>query len=173
MITVVAGTNRQNSNSEKVASKYAEMLSASGAATELLLLKDLPADFAFVDVFGEKRMEMNDLISRYFSKAEKFVFIVPEYNGGFPGVLKSLIDAVPTEDFRDKKAGLIGLSAGRTGGLMPMDQLTSILNYLRVSVHFCKPKLSSIQDLMNDDGDLTDEPSIALLQEHAEYIKNF
>lgn len=97
---------------------------------------------------------------------DKLIFVVPEYNGGFPGILKAFIDACPSNVFYGKKAGLIGLSAGRSGSLRAMDQLTNVLNYLQVNVYFAKPKLSGIDDLVKSE-ELVDTESLDILKKHA------
>src|SRR5690606_14800672 len=66
---------------------------------------------------------------RYLIPADKFVFIMPEYNGSFPGILKLMMD---NSDIRKcwwyKKAMLAGLADGRAGNLRGLDHMTNILN---------------------------------------------
>ncbi len=45
---------------------------------------------------------------------QKFIFIIPEYNGTFPGVLKAMIDNSDIIRYH-KKAILTGVSSGRAG----------------------------------------------------------
>ena len=55
------------------------------------------------------------------------------------------------KDFNHKKAALVGVSSGHAGALRPLDQFTSVLHYLQVEVYSGKPKLSSIEALLDDD----------------------
>lgn len=169
MITIICGTNRIGSNSEKIAYIYNNLLPEE---SQVLCLKDLPADFVFADTFGEGSEEFQRIVKKHITDAEKFIFIIPEYNGGFPGVLKAFIDAVHPENFYDKKAALVGISSGHTGALRPMDQFSDILHYLRVEVLSAKPKLSGIEKLMEDDK-LVDERALKLLKEQIERFKKF
>lgn len=172
MICVVTGTNRPQSNSEVVSRQYCEILSEMGQEASQLDLISLPHDFVFSDMYGERTEAMQNIIDQYIVPAEKFVFVIPEYNGGFPGILKAFLDAVPPAQFHGKKAALIGLSSGKAGSLRGMDQFTNVLNYLRVNVYHAKPKLSSIEDILVE-GKFQHQPSIDWLRTQAEGFIDF
>lgn len=169
MITIIAGTNRPDSNSEKIANFYNNLISEE---SQVLALQDLPNDFVFADTYGEGSSEFNQIVTDKIVNSDKFIFVIPEYNGGFPGVLKAFIDAVPPKEFHNKKAALVGLSSGHTGALRPMDQFSDILHYLKVEVLSAKPKLSGIESLLSD-GQLTDERSLSLLHDQIERFSKF
>ena len=94
---------------------------------------------------------------------KKFVFVIPEYNGSFPGVLKAFIDSLDFLKLSGKKAALIGLSSGHAGGLRALDHFTEILHHLKIEVYSDKPKLSGIEKLI-DDTQLIDDKSIERLK---------
>ncbi len=169
MITIISGTNRPNSNSEKIAEFYNNL---TPEESQVLNLKDLPNDFVFADTYGEGSKEFNKIVTEKIINADRFIFIIPEYNGGFPGVLKAFIDAVPPKHFNDKKAALVGLSSGHTGALRPMDQFSDILHYLKVEVLSAKPKLSGIENLMDKDT-LVDERALSLLDDQIKRFAKF
>ncbi|MCB0761555.1 MAG: NAD(P)H-dependent oxidoreductase [Flavobacteriales bacterium] len=173
MITIVCGTNRPNSNSHKIAAFYSAELEKQGVEWSYVQLEDLPRDFLFADMFGNRTGYMQQLIDEKIQPASKFVFVIPEYNGGFPGVLKAFTDSIPPAMFHGKKAGLVGLSSGHTGSLRGMDQFSNVLNYLRVNVLFSKPKLSHVESLINEVGELVDERAVKQLQEHARLMVQF
>ncbi len=89
---------------------------------------------------------------------KKFIFIVPEYNGSYPGVLKALID---NSDIRKvwnfKKALLTGVATGRAGNLRGMDHLSDTLHYLKMTVFYNKLPISVIDKIMNEEGHLNEE----------------
>ncbi len=153
---IISGTNRPNSNSLKVGEAYCEELLNLGESCQLLNLEDLPRDFVFSDAFGERSEEMQGWIDELIQPATHFIFVVAEYNGSFPGILKAFIDCVPPAAFHYKKASLIGLSSGHSGALRAQDQLTAILNYLKVNVHYAKPKFSGIERMLTEDGALNE-----------------
>lgn len=170
---VIAGTNRPGSNTRKVAEFYKAELQKVAQSVHFLSLEELPPDFAFQDLWVEKSPSMNSIINERIAPTSKFIFVMPEYNGGFPGVLKTFIDCVPPRLFHGKKAGLIGVATGKAGGLRPMDQFTNVLNYLKVNVLYAKPKLSEIDKAMSPDGFITDDRIRSMLSEHAALMVAF
>lgn len=170
---VIAGTNRPGSNTRRVAEFYTEELQKVADRVSFLSLEELPPDFAFQDLWIEKSPAMNSIIAERIAPATKFIFVIPEYNGGFPGVLKTFIDCVPPRLFAGKKAGLVGVATGKAGALRPMDQFTNVLNYLKVSVLYAKPKLSEIDKAMSAEGVVTDERVRAMVAEHTALMANF
>lgn len=163
MITIIAGTNRLKSNSELVARHISNFLNQEGQDNQILLLKDLPREFAFSDLYGERTAQFQDLAEKFIIPVEKLIFVIPEYNGGFPGVLKTFIDGLSPSWLYYKKAALVGLSSGKAGSLRAMDQFTNVLHYLRMNVHYHKPKLSSIEESISDRGEIIDERSLSEL----------
>ncbi len=151
MTTVICGTNRENSNSSIISKIYEQLIKKEEEQVAVLYLKDLPKSFAYDQINGDKSDEFKFVVENYIKASNRFVFVIPEYNGGFPGVLKSFIDSVPPEYFYYKKAALVGISSGHAGALRPLDQFTNILHYLKVEVFSNKPKLSSIESLLDDD----------------------
>ena len=174
MITIISGTNRKNANSYKIASQYKEILKSKGTDSTIIDLETLPADFIATALYentgkNEHFKPTMDLMKQ----SEKYVFIVPEYNGSFPGILKLFIDALEfPSTLKNKKCALVGLSSGVQGSVLAMSHLTDIFNYLGMHVLAQKPKLSGISRRM-DDGEVTDELGVQLLTEQAEALINF
>ena len=110
MITVISATNRAGSKTEVVSKCYDELLKARGVNSQVLSLMDLPRNFAFDELYGHRSREMTLLLEQFIANVDKFLFIIPEYNGSYPGVLKTFIDAIPPRMFKDKKAGIVGVS---------------------------------------------------------------
>lgn len=175
MITIVVGTNRENSMSTKIAHYYKSILEQYYTGPiDLVDLVELPANFtgtALYDNNGDNE-KFNDLRERVQS-ADKLVFIVPEYNGSFPGVLKAFIDGFKyPQGVRDKKGALIGVSSGVQGGLIAMSHLTDIFNYLGMHVLAIKPKLAGIEK--HWDGEkITNVLYNSLLHQQAEKLVKF
>ena len=146
-IVVICGTNRNDSVSHQIANYYIELLAEIGISAGLVDLKDLPEDFAFSALYENagKNKEFNRL-REVMLHAKKFVFIVPEYNGSFPGVLKTFIDGLKYPyTFQQKKSALVGISSGLQGGGLALSHLTDILNYCGTHVLALKPKLAFIE----------------------------
>ena len=139
--TIISGTNRQGSNTLKVARQYQEMLASRGVDAGLVSLEGLD--------LNQKGQQLQQLEQDVLIPTDKFIFVLPEYNGSYPGSLKTMIDM---SDIRKvwwgKKALLTGVSTGRAGNLRGMDHLTGALNYLKVHVHHNKLPISSVDKLL-------------------------
>jgi chromate reductase, NAD(P)H dehydrogenase (quinone) len=146
MIAIIAGTNRPDAVSLQIAQLYRQLLADRGAESQILNLNHLPPDFAFSALYQNagKNPEVNKL-NQQMAEAEKFVFVIPEYNGSFPGVLKMFIDGLPYPNpMRHKVAALVGLGSGVQGGVLALSHFNDILSYLNVETLALRVKLASI-----------------------------
>jgi NAD(P)H-dependent FMN reductase len=173
-ILIVSGTNRADALSPAVAENYADLAKEEGISTDIIDLRQLPGDFVFSALY--ENTGKNEAFNKFREKmkyADKFVFIVPEYNGSFPGVLKAFIDGLDFPDtFTGKKAALVGVSAGLLGSTHAMSHLTDILNYCGTHVLARKPRLTQISDHLAK-GLLTDTSYIKQLQKQIKELINF
>ncbi|KYG75184.1 MULTISPECIES: NADPH-dependent FMN reductase [Roseivirga] len=175
MISIVVGTNRKNSMSTKIAHYYKSILDTkTDSACQIVDLVDLPEDFLCNALYENNgNNESFNAIREKVQASEKIVFIVPEYNGSFPGVLKAFLDGLKyPEGVRDKKGALIGVSSGVQGSVMAMSHLTDILNYLGMNILALKPKLAGIEQ--HWDGEKITQPLYnTLLHQQAEKLVAF
>ena len=148
-ITIISATNRADSNTEKVANYYKSALKNKGVDVEIFNLKDLPESVLHSDLYGKRSAEFQKIIDIYVEHQTKFIFIAPEYNGSFAGILKVFLDAIPPRLWADNKACLVGVSTGRAGNLRGMEHLTNILNYLKVNVYHNKLPISRVDTLLD------------------------
>lgn len=155
-ITVISATHRLDSNTEKVAKYYISELTNKGINVDLLSLKNLPESFLHSDLFGKRSVDFQKLIDLHIESQQKFIFVLPEYNGSFAGILKVFLDAIPPKTWWDKKACLVGVSTGRAGNLRGMEHLTNILNYLKINVYHNKLPISKVDTLMDVNGLIND-----------------
>jgi chromate reductase len=156
MYTIISGTNRQDSNTRKVAEQYKQLLEAKGIKAAFLSLEDL-------DV-SKRNSKLIELEKKVLIPSKKIVFVAPEYNGSIPGVLKSLIDVSDIEKvWWGKRALLVGISTGRAGNLRGLEHLTGILHYVKVIVHPNKLPISVVDKLINKAGHITDPGTIAAM----------
>ena len=166
MTTIICGTNRKNSNSAIIGGIYKDLMQKAGHEAELINLESLPSDFissALYEVAGTN--EAFNPLRDQMAASEKFVFIVPEYNGSFPGVLKTFIDGLKFPDtFTGKKCALVGLSSGIQGGVLALSHLTDIMNYCGTNVLAQKPKLAGIDKNLKE-GVITNQLYIDLLEQ--------
>jgi NAD(P)H-dependent FMN reductase len=164
MYTIISGTNRNGSHTEKVALEYQRILKEKKIDAGILTLKNLDVlerTPAFV------QMEKDILIP-----TTKFIFILPEYNGTFPGVLKAMIDNTDVRKvWPNKKALLTGISTGRAGNLRGMDHLSASLHYLKMNVHHNKLPISVIDKVLDTNGFFNDETRRVINEQLDEFIR--
>ena len=165
MISVIACTNRPNSNSLKVAQYYINLLQEKGVACTLIDLNALPEAYLFSALYHNQGKDLVfNSIKEKIAQSEKFVFVVPEYNGSFPGVLKAFIDGLDYPiSFKNKKCALLGISSGVMGGSLALSHLTDILNYLGMHVLALKPRITRIEKTFIN-GEITDPVVKDLIQ---------
>jgi chromate reductase len=154
MITIISATNRPNSATNKLALYYQKVLAQKGSEAGLFSLADLPDNIIKTDLYGKRSAEFEP-IQELITATDKFIFIIPEYNGSFPGVLKVFIDACAfPESFYDKKAALVGLSSGKYGNIRGVDHFTGICNYMHLNVMPLKIHIAAINKEIDENGDL-------------------
>ena len=144
MVTIISATNRPGSSTFKLAQYYQKRLGEKGLEAGLLSLSQLPANLIESDLYGERSAEFEP-IQNIITQTQKFLFIIPEYNGSFPGVLKTFIDACSfPESFYEKKAALTGLSSGKYGNIRGIDHFTGVCHYMHLHVMPLKVHITSI-----------------------------
>ncbi len=161
MITIISGTNRTGSRTLQVATHYYNLLQHLGQEVHLVSLVGY-------DVLTRNE-EVKQLETELLIPSEKFIFVMPEYNGSFPGVLKALLD---NSDIRKcwwhKKVSLLGVADGRGGNLRGIEHMTNILHYLKMNVHYNKLPLSRINEELDNEGRFLHERTLAAITEQVE-----
>ncbi len=173
MITIIAATNRPNSNTLKVAKYYQKLLKEKGVEANLFSLEHLPADVLNTDMYGKRStafQEIQDMINN----TEKFLFIMPEYNGSYPGVLKVLIDACNFPDsFYDKKAALVGISSGKYGNIRGVDHFTGVCHYIHLNILPLRLHIPNIKTELDEAGNLNQPDTVKFTDEQIEKFIKF
>lgn len=173
-IVIIVGTNRPNSMSRKIADYYQNVLGQFNAESIILDLINLPHDFTVSALYHNsgKNEEFNSLRA-LLEKTDKFIFIVPEYNGSYPGVLKAFIDGLPyPNSFANKKAALVGLSSNMQGAALALSHLNDVFSYLGMNTLALRVKLAQIRSHYQDDT-ITSALYKELVEMQAEQIIRF
>ena len=135
-ILILSGTDRHGSNAERVSRYVAGLYSQQeGINAKVVSLSEYPlASLAG----GPYKNRPDDVIqfNEPFMQADGIVFVVPEYNGSFPGILKLFIDHLPFPDaLKDRPVAFIGEASGYFGGLRAVEHLQMVAAY-RYAVMF-------------------------------------
>lgn len=163
MYTIISGTNRIESHTEKVAAEYYRLLKEKNIDSSIFSLKN-------VDVLHRDK-DFQVIENEILFPSQKFIFIIPEYNGTFPGVLKAMIDTSEIKKaWYGKRALLTGVSTGRAGNLRGMDHLSACLHYMKMHVHYNKLPISIIDKVIDKKGRLNDATLKAIDEQLNEFI---
>jgi NAD(P)H-dependent FMN reductase len=168
---LISATNRIGSKSLQIANFYQQLLQQKNIDCKILALENIPINVFDINSKSEilKAIEIDLLMP-----ATKFIFIVPEYNGSFPGALKMMMDCCDTKNvFWNKKAALVGLSDGRNGNLRGLDHLTGVLNYLKINVLHYKVNIPQVSKVVDANNNVIDAQTQNTLQKQMDEFINF
>ena len=178
MICIICGTNRKNSATQVFAKHYFDVMKTKSVEVQFFSLDELPLDTFNHEMYTASGMsaELKVIQEKFIYPATKFVLVLPEYNGTYPGVLKLFIDAISVREnarnFKGKKVALVGVSDGRAGNLRGMDQVSDFMNYLGAVIMPNRLPFSQVGKLMQG-RELVDADSIQLIEKHITEIINF
>jgi len=151
-IPVVLGTTRQGRMSVHAAQFVKnEIGRRQGIETELIDIAQLPlathdAGEALKDPPFAERM----------ARADALVLVIPEYNHGYPGLLKHVLDTC-LKEYIHKAVGIAGVSAGPFGGARVIQNLLPVMRELGLVTIFWDVNFSSVQNVFSPEGKLLDE----------------
>ena len=128
-IAIISGTDRPNSYALKVSNYINSQFLSSGVDSFVVDLQNFP----ILDVAGGRYNFTNPSIDAFNEpvlQADGLVFVVPEYNGSFPGILKLFIDYLPFPSaFKGLPIAYVGESSGAFGALRAIEQLQMVAAY--------------------------------------------
>ena len=170
MITIISSTNRLGSMTLKVAKETSLLLNElPDKKVKLLDLAEINFENLNTPSYQSNSNYANTVRNEFLMPAQQFVFIIPEYNGSFPGILKYFIDVISTADlnntFHNKTALLIGVSQGRAGNLRGLTHFASILMHMNVKVIPQSLSLSTIGNKVNEKGTLNDATKTRIIKQ--------
>ena len=110
----------------------------------------------------------------FLKPASKFIIIMPEYNGSYPGILKLMIDNTDVAKvWWHKKVLLTGVSTGRAGNLRGMDHLTGVLLHLKMIVHPNRLPISVVDKLLDRENQFSNAATVNAVQTQLEEFIHF
>jgi NAD(P)H-dependent FMN reductase len=169
MTTIVSGTNRPKSYTLKLAGYYQRKLQEKGMSAGLLSLTDLPESLIHTDLYDNKGSPGFQAIQDIVTATDKFLFVIPEYNGSFPGILKLFIDTCKfPESFSGKKAALLGLSTGKYGNVRGIDHFTGVCHYINLHILPLVLHIPAIHKELDENGNLFKEDTVKFTNDQME-----
>ena len=164
-IAVVVGSLRKDSFNQKLALALAH-LAPSDFTFEHVRIDDLP--LYNQDDDGNQAPSVKRLKTE-IAAAQGLLFVTPEYNRSFPGVLKNAIDHASRpygqSAWGGKPAGVLGVSVGAIGTALAQQHLRNVLAYLDVpTLGAPEVFLQAKDDLFDDRGHIGNEGTRKFLQ---------
>ncbi|MDQ3321140.1 MAG: NAD(P)H-dependent oxidoreductase [Acidobacteriota bacterium] len=153
-LPILLGTNREGRQSEHVASwLFGKMEERVDIETKFFDVRDfdLPRD-DYGTAIGKNFPEWRDAIIR----ADGLVLVAPEYNHGYPGVMKSVLDLL-LKEYIHKAVGLVGVSASPWGGTRVIEACVPMVRELGLAVTFTDLNFPQVQNKFDENGNLLDE----------------
>ena len=151
-IPVILGTARKGRRSENAARfVFEETKKRAGVETEFVDICKIPMR---LDDAGEqmKDQAFSDLVKR----ADGLILVVPEYNHGYPGLLKHALD-MNLEEYIHKAVGICGVSSGPFGGTRVIEALLPVMRELGLVMIFNDVNFGNVGKIFGEDGKPLDE----------------
>jgi NAD(P)H-dependent FMN reductase len=150
-IPIILGTAREGRQSEKVAKFILKKTGEAGIETEIIDVRD----FRIEATDNTEELPQAKKLDEKFSRADGFIIVSPEYNHGYPGELKMMLDML-YEQYAKKPVGFCGVSAGPMGGVRAVEQLRLVgiefyMVPIREALYF-----SNVNNLFDERGNIKD-----------------
>src|SRR5438876_10952306 len=149
-LPVILGTARKGRRSENAARfVFEETKKRAGVETEFVDICNIPMR---LDDAGEQMKDpaFSDLVRR----ADGLILVVPEYNHGYPGLLKHALD-MNLEEYIHKAVGICGVSAGPFGGARVIEALLPVMRELGLVTIFEDVNFGNVRNIFPRAGKIT------------------
>jgi NAD(P)H-dependent FMN reductase len=151
-IPIILGTARQGRQSEKVARFiFEETKKRADVETELIDVCNLPMK---LDDAGEQMKDPK--FSATIERCDGLIIVTPEYNHGYPGLLKHALD-MNLKEYIHKAVGICGVSAGPFGGARVIEGLLPVMRELGLVTIFEDVNFGKVQEIFDEQGRLLDQ----------------
>jgi NAD(P)H-dependent FMN reductase len=151
-IPIILGTARRGRQSENVARfVFEQTKKRADIETELIDVCELPMK---LDDAGEQMKDPK--FSATIQRCDGLIIVTPEYNHGYPGLLKHALD-MNLEEYIHKAVGICGVSAGPFGGARVIEGLLPVMRELGLVTIFWDVNFGNVQKLFDEQGKLLDE----------------
>jgi len=152
-LPVLVGTNRKDRHSIFPARWIVDQMRSRGDIETRLF--DV-ADFALPqNDYGQGIKDSFPEWRDAIVKADGLVIVTPEYNHGYPGILKAVLDLLLRE-YVHKAVAFVGVSAGPWGGTRVIEAMVPMVRELGLAVTFADLNFPFVQKTFDNNGTLLD-----------------
>jgi len=151
-IPIIIGTKREQRKSIFAARLIFE-ISKEYEEIESVLVD--PNDFNFPGD-GNDPEGKDPRYTKITEKADGFFIVTPEYNHGYPGSLKRMLDS-ELSNYIHKPVAFAGVSNGQWGGVRAIEALVNSVREMGMVATFADVQFPKVQDIFDEKGKLLDE----------------
>ena len=156
-IPIILGSTRRGRQSAKVA-RFVEDRMKKDQRIETEILDLLDYNFPMMEERLRLRVDPPPGIEEFAGKvarADSIVIVTPEYNNGYPGVLKNALDYLSPE-YKRKPVAIVTVSGGTFGGIHCLSQLRLVVLGMGAFPIPASLPISRVQEAFAEDGALPD-----------------
>lgn len=169
-IEIISGTDRPNSNALRVSRYLQKQYANLDTDPGIIDLQDFPIDEVAGGPYGDDIAAIESFVNPLL-KADGLVVVCPEYNGGYPGILKLFIDYLPfPESLNKKPVCFVGEANGAFGALRAVEQLQQVVGYRNAHVFPERVFISRVHKNFDEEEGIRDAFQQQLLESQ---IENF
>lgn len=149
------------------------MAQRKGADATFIDLRDYPMPLYDGDLEDAEGLPENArILKKMFAEHDGFLIVTPEYNSGYPALLKNTIDWIsrPGPDdaeipdpYKNKTAAIAASSPGGLGGMRVLIPLRMLLGNIGVHVVPNQVSVNFVSKAFNDDGSLSNNAQLGLM----------
>jgi NAD(P)H-dependent FMN reductase len=151
-IPIILGTARIGRQSEKVAGFMLAEILKYGLDSEIIDVRDFRMEATDNTEEGSQAI----LLAEKVARADGLVIVSPEYNRGYPGELKMMLDML-YKQYARKPVAICGVSSGPFGGARMMQQLKLVCLGLHMVPLEDAIYFSKVEDLFDDTGTIKNQ----------------
>lgn len=152
-LPVLLGTNRKNRHSVHPARwLLGEMEKRPEIQTRLFDVSEFALPH---DDYGQEIKHLFPDWRDTIIKADGLVIVTPEYNHGYPGTLKAVLDLL-LQEYIHKPVAFVGVSAGPWGGTRVIEAMLPMVRELGLAATFTDLNFPKVQKTFDAEGKLLD-----------------
>lgn len=150
-IPVILGTAREGRRSEHAARfVFEQVKKREGVETEMLDVRD----FRLPATSDDEEVPLVKKYREIIKRADGLIIVAPEYNHGYPGELKMMLD-MAYDEYAKKPVAICG-TGGRMGGVRAVEQLRAVVIELGAVPMLEAVYFSKIKEVFDESGALID-----------------
>lgn len=172
-LRIISGTDRPNSNALRISKYVQRQYQKEGVDAQIIDLQEFPLEQVVGGKYGEDLPEVDAFVQQAVN-ADGLVMVSPEYNGGYPGILKLFIDYMPFPGSLDKKPiAMIGEATGAFGAMRAVEQLQQVVGYRNAHVFPERVFISRVNENFDEEKGVRDDLQQQLLISQIEGFPQF